>query len=157
MRLLLFAIAFATLASTSAWAGWEWTEWGMTRHAARLAAPAGTGRVDEPVAGSNLTMLLAVDVESSGIDFQARLGFSEYGELGLVELRPSDEARDCEAASDALMRQHGAPVSRRLSPSQRWLWADAESDTLVEFTRGGDGGCLIRLTPLPRRNPYLRG
>ncbi|RST87096.1 hypothetical protein EJC49_07455 [Aquibium carbonis] len=157
MRLFLFAIAFSTCVSTPARAGWEWTNWGMTQHAARLAAPAGTGRVDEPVAGSSLTMLLAVDVEASGIDFQARLGFSEFGELGLVELRPSDEVRDCDAASDALLQQHGAPVSRRSSPSQRWLWADAERDTLVEFSRGDDGSCLIRLTPLPRRNPYLRG
>lgn len=157
MRHLLPVIALATCFSTPAWAGWEWTNWGMTTHAVRLAAPKQPARLDEPVKGASLTMRLAVDIETAGIGFRARLGFSEFGELGLVEMRPVDEVRDCAAASRALARLHGAPVSRRVVPTERLLWADAERDSLVEFTRDEDGACLIRLTPLPRRNPYLRG
>ena len=129
----------------------------MTQHAVRLAAPAQPVRLDEPVQGSSLTMRMAVDIETAGIGFRARLGFSEFGELGLVEMRPIDEARDCAAASQALARLHGVPVSRRRSPTERLLWADADRDSLVEFTRGENGACAIRLMPLPRRNPYLRG
>lgn len=154
---LFSLIVIATCISTPASAGWEWTDWGMTPHAVRMAAPTQPMRLDEPAKGASVTMRLAVDIETAGIGFRARLGFSEFGELGLVEMRPVDEVRDCAAASRALARLHGAPVSRRVVPTERLLWADAERDSLVEFTSGRDGACLIRLTPLPRRNPYLRG
>lgn len=154
---LFSLIVIATCASTPAFAGWEWTSWGMTQHAARLAAPTQPVRLDEPVEGSSLTMRLAVDIETAGIGFRARLGFSAFGELGLVEMRPVDDVRDCAAVAEALARLHGAPVSRRVAPTQRLLWADADRDSLVEFTRDEAGACLIRLMPLPRRNPYLRG
>lgn len=156
MRYFLPFIVIATCISSPARAGWEWTRWGMTPHAVRLAAPVNLARIEEPVARSRLEMLLAVDVRTDGIDFRARLGFGELGQLGMVELRPVDAARDCAPASKALARRHGAPVSLRRAPTERLLWADADAGNLVEFRRVG-GACVIRVSPLPRRKPYLRG
>lgn len=153
---LLSIIALATLISTPARAAWDWTRWGMTTHAVRLAAPAGLVRLDEPVGRSRLRVLFSVEAEAVGIAVQARLGFSRDGQLGMVELRPVDPGRDCKAASDELSRLHGAPVSQRHSPSVRLLWAD-DGENLIEFRSAADGACVIRLTPLPQRRPYLGG
>jgi len=156
MSRLLSIVALAAVITTPARAEWEWTRWGMTTHAVRLAAPAGLVRLDEPVGRSRLRMLLSVEIETLGIPVRARLGFSRAGELGMVELRPVDPVRDCPAASAELSRRLGDPVSQRSTPTARLLWADAGTN-LVEYRGAGDGACVIRLTPLPRRQPYLGG
>ncbi|MDN2580165.1 hypothetical protein [Aquibium sp. ELW1220] len=156
MSRLLSIIALAAVITTPARAEWEWTRWGMTTHAVRLAAPADLVRLDEPVGRSRLRMLLSVEIETMGIAAHARLGFSRAGELGMVELRPVDPVRDCPAAAEALSRRLGDPVSQRHTPSQRLLWSD-DGTNLIEFRSAGDGACVIRLTPLPKRQPYLGG
>ncbi|WP_187972459.1 hypothetical protein [Aquibium microcysteis] len=156
MLRLLSIIVLASLCTTPARAEWEWTRWGMTTHAVRLAAPANLVRLDEPVGRSRLRMLFSVETEMMGIAVLARLGFGRGGELGMVELRPVDPAVGCPAASGELARRLGAPVSQRRSPSPRLLWAEAGIN-LIEFRSAGDGACIIRLTPLPKRQPYLGG
>lgn len=157
MRHLLSIAAIAVSLASPASAGWEWTQWGMTTHAVRLAGPAGLGRLDAPLARSRLRMLFTVDVTMDGLDLSARLGFGRSGRLGLIELRPVDPAQGCVSASAVLARRYGRPVSQRFAPSERLLWADAGEGNLIEYRRSEEGGCVIRLTPLPRRQPYLGG
>lgn len=157
MRHLLSIAALAASLATPASAGWEWTHWGMTPHAVRLAGPAGLARLDAPLARSRLRMLFSIDMTVDGLDVSGRLGFGRSGHLGLIELRPVDPVQGCIAASAVFARRYGRPVSQRFSPSERLLWADAGAGNLIEYRRGADGDCVIRLTPLPKRQPYLGG
>jgi hypothetical protein len=147
--------ALALFISTPAFAGWQWTQWGMTPDQVKAAAAPGTvgpyndPKLDTPAAATRLvtnyytklyafSVAMSFDRRSQGLS-QVRLLLNEGGDRNHLM---------CAELYGEMQRVYGDP-DRAASPRLS-VWRDAAHDNLI--TLDANQGCWLVYEPIPTTN-----
>lgn len=139
-RLFFCAITYLLLPSATL-AGWQNTEWGMTKDEVTERVP------NLIVAQSSPTLQMTTKVRLSGIVFDATLEFEPRAGLSSVLLSTTGD--DCHAARGKFALAYGPAEPVGIEGLSRWR--EIGSDNLVDFSLFSDQ-CYIRYQPIPEKN-----
>lgn len=126
------ALALFTTA-TPAVAGWQWTDWGMTRAQVEKAASAHSVVLSEAKNSRPDQVELNTPYATLGLQFLARLIFNEYGTLIEVVLVQNDVAQ-CPVLENLVKSSYGVPYDSYAGMgTDTWSWRDEKSKNDVMF------------------------
>lgn len=143
MKIRLFAMIAVALLPTSAVAGWQWTEWGMTPEVVIEALPAGT----ELFPSETPRELNAVHL-AAGVEFIASMEFTDQG-LASVTLTPL--GGECDDFELSLAAAFGAPVTEG---ADAITWIDRESGNTVEISYLTANSCRVVYSPTAQTDGF---
>lgn len=138
----LAIVSFCVLASAdSAWAGWEYTEWGMSvkkvqeMSGVEVRRASHEARVMKRVSPGSNILAYVKDYSWQGHRFEVRFGFDDYAKLNRVFLLEGEDRFD--ALGEILTGVYGEPVSWAASPLPCRLWIDRTRGDHVRLRRVG--------------------
>lgn len=141
MRDLAIASLCVLAFTDAAWAGWEYTEWGMSVKKVLEVSGVEARRVGHEAMvlkrvspGSNI-LAYTKDYSWHGHRFEVRFGFDGYAKLNKVFLLEGEDHFD--ALDEVLTGAYGEPVSRAASPLPCRLWIDQTRGDHVRLRRVG--------------------
>lgn len=140
MRIII-AAALVTMSISPALAGWQWTEWGMSKDEVLAAAP---GEITETTSEGN-RWVLATTHDAVGFVFDAELwGYSTADGLMAVKLA-SSEAGACDAVTSGLREAYGADALSGASATGSY-WQLPDTTKVQVLTE--DGHCMVNYVGL---------
>lgn len=148
-RSLPFLFAFI---STPAFAGWQWTDWGMSPDQVAAHAPVRTAaysdaKIDTPALQSRLV----TTHRAMGFDFSVAMLFDRQTH-GLEQVRLLlREAGACPSLEGELRRVYGEPEAFASMGVRRWR--DVAGQNMI--TLQPIGGCWLVYEPIPTRSSGL--
>jgi len=142
------AASLAVLISTPAFAGWQWSNWGMTPQQVTAAAPDRIGpyhdaKLDTP----SLISELVTTHHAEGFDFSVAMLF-DRSTSGLAQVRlllNDPDGMQCSALSGSLRNVYGPPETVAVMGFRRWR--DTAHGNLI--TIEPLGGCWLVYEPIP--------
>jgi hypothetical protein len=131
-RLFTIVIALAVL-SNPARAGWQWTDWGMTRAQIEKAALARGISLTEASNSHPEQVELNTPYSTLGLQFLARLIFYQRGTLMQVVLQQRDGTQ-CPALAETMKSSYGVPYDMHDGAGlHTWSWRDERRGNDVMF------------------------
>ncbi len=150
-KTVISAFAFSFV-STSAFADWQYTKWGMTTEEVITASgnEASTPSKPDIIEGGVVEHLLSAPYSTDSLDFTANFWFGKQNnKLKMVELKLSDVNR-CQHLINQLNLIYGYNKPEKTSLMDFYGWKDEKSGNTVSLMVLSDRICDLRYQPIAK-------